>query len=188
MIAKIAYTIFIGILFAAVAILGTSTFYTAPAYPVYPSPPPPFPVVESVESYPVESNPQSINLPTDQVKEEIKEREDQAKKDQEEFDKRSKEFEKKNQSYNTNLSIMSLSFALLFMIAGILSLKKLTFLAEGLMVGGVIVLFFAFMNSAMMSIGSSSVNFSNYIKLGTILIGLLISLLLGYFKFLKPSK
>lgn len=158
--AKISYTIFIGILFAAVVIVGISTFYPSPKFPEYP---------------------RSLQFSSP---EEVKDSEE-LRKEQEEFDKTNSNFMEKQELYAVNLSAISLGFSLLLLISGIMSLNKLTFISEGLMVGGVIVLLFGFMSSFMVGPGSATnINIFRFI---VVLIGLVASLALGYLK-LKPAK
>jgi len=112
---KIIYTLFIGILFAALVGVGISAFYESPKYPDYPS---------------RLSVAQKENLSDKEYKDVVIE--------QEKFDKQQKNAQEKIEIYNRNVSIISIIAAILTLIVSLTLFKKILVIADGFLLGGVL--------------------------------------------------
>ncbi len=95
------------------------------------------------------------------------------------FDKEVKDYVKKLALYNRNVSIISLVFSLIILTLSLVLLDKLLIISDGLLLGGVFTLAYSIIR------GFSSED-EKY-RFIVVSIGLLISLFLGYVKFIKPS-
>lgn len=102
----------------------------------------------------------------------------QLKDDQIKQDKREKDFQKKISIYNRNVSVIALSAAIIYLIVSLTLTKRLMLLSDGLLLGGVFTLLY--------SIGRGFGSNDNKFQFVTVTIGLAISLVLGYIKFIKP--
>lgn len=158
MILKFIYTLFIGILLVLFVGFGIAAFYEEPKYPEYPAR-----LQYSKPAYDLEK----------QTSEEAQLREEQIK-----FDKTQKDFQKELETYNRNVSVIGLVAAILYLIISLLLAKKLLLISDGLLLGGVFTLLY--------SIVRGFASHDNKFQFITVAIGLIISLVLGYIKFIKP--
>ncbi len=159
MILKFIYTLFIGILLALFVGFGIAAFYEEPKYPE-----PPVSLRYAVPVYPeTKEGTSASQLRTDQLKQ----------------DKREKDFQKEISVYNRNVSVIALSAAIIYMIVSLSLAKHLMLLSDGLLLGGVFTLLY--------SIGRGFGSNDNKFQFVVVTIGLVISLVLGYIKFIKPK-
>lgn len=156
---KVIYTIFIGILIAIFVGVGISAYYPSPQEPDYPS---------TLKVYNLPTSPECDDrISLDLVKQ------------QRDYDLALQKYEKKMQLYNRNISIVSLIFAVLILSISLLFYQRLLILADGLLLGGVVTLLY----SIARVFGSGDDRLRFYI----VGIGLLISIILGYLKFIRVS-
>lgn len=150
---RLVYTFFLGLIIALFVGMGINTFYTEPAMPEYPQ-----------YSQPVSDD------PTQDAK---------FVKTQEEYDKKYKAYEKESQVYHRNVSIISMVFAVAFLILGLWFERKNRVIANGILMGGIFVLIY----SIARSIASTD---SKYTFIAVSL-SLLVVLYLGYRRFSTPA-
>lgn len=155
---KIIYTFFVGVLFAILVGVGIAAFYQGPKEPEYPSalkiPRPEERLAESV----------FLDL----------------RKQQENYDREFKVFQENLEVYNRNVSIIALIAAIVTVIVSLTLFKKILIIADGLLLGGVLTLFY----SIVRGFGSGDEKF----RFVVVVIGFVIALTLGYIKFIKPGK
>ncbi len=146
----LVYAFFIGILLAVFVGFGIATFYSAPEQPEFPQ------LSERVE--PFEQDDTEISA----------------------YDKEYDIYSKELQSYHRNVSIISLIAAVVLVSAGLLLAQKLTILADGILLGGLLTLIY--------SIGRSFASEDPAYSFITITISLIITFVLGYKKFVQTAK
>ena len=154
MIIKIIYTFFLALLIALFVGLGIDAFYPGPEYPKYPS-------ALSVSDGKCEESPEHKAL-------------------REDYDRKQEEFENKSKLYNRNVSIVSLSAAIIVLILSLTFLSKIKMIADGILLGGVFTTAYSIIRGLM----SEDSRFRFLI----VTIGLLIALILGYIKFIRPRE
>ena len=159
MILKVFYTIFICILLAFFVGVGTAAFYKAPQYPEYPV---------SLKYPPPGETPvkatESSNL----------------RAEQEKYEKISKVYEEKNKVYQRNVSIIALIAAVIMLVISLTIFRHLLVIADGLLLGGVFTLIYSMVRGF--------VTQDEIFRFIVISIGLAISLIIGYVKFIKPQE
>lgn len=155
---KFIYTIFLGIFVATFVGVGISAFYQEPKYPEPPL----------VIKY----------CSPEMTKDAEKYKEFQ--KVAEKYDKEQQAFQKTISTYNRNVSIISLIAAIILVIVSLTFLRKIYLIADGLLLGGVLTLLY----SIIRGFGTDD----NMFRFIVVSIGLLISLILGYYKFIKSKK
>ncbi|MDO8504098.1 MAG: hypothetical protein Q7S60_05450 [bacterium] len=158
MIVRIAYTVFIGILLATFVGVGIAAFYPGPKQPEYP--------IELTKPRPIGSDGEQW------TEEEIKK--------QQESEKERRVFEKQSQIYSKNVSIIAVSASVIILAISLIFLKTILFLADGLLLGGVLTLLY----SIIRGFQSEDEKF----RFIVVSIGLAIALFLGYIKFIKSKK
>lgn len=153
-ILKIIYTFFLGLILAIFVGVGINTFYETPTMPTYSA---------DTNSYGKE--------PTDQQVVQ-----------QRAYDKQIQQYEKDLKPYNRNVSIIALAVSVLYVIISLLFEKRIKFIADGVMLGGVFTLLYSM-------IRSFATEDSKYVFV-VVSVGLVIALYLGYHKFVKavPNK
>lgn len=157
MILKFIYTLFIGILLSLFVGFGIAAFYEKPKYPE-----PPISLRYATPIYPeAKESTYSAQITKDQIRQE----------------KVQQEFQKKLEIYNRNVSVIGLIAAIIYMVISLMLLKKLLLISDGLLLGGVFTLLY--------SIGRGFATNDNKFQFLTVTIGLIISLILGYIKFIK---
>lgn len=158
MILKFIYTLFIGILLALFVGFGIAAFYEEPKYPE-----PPMSLKYPSPIYPESKEVSfSAQITRDQIRQE----------------KIQKEFQKNIEIYNRNVSVIGLTAAIIFLTISLTLAQKLLLISDGLLLGGVFTLLY--------SIGRGFASHDNKFQFVTVAIGLVVSLVLGYIKFIKP--
>ena len=99
---------------------------------------------------------------------------------QEEYDKAQTEAQKSQENHAKNASIVSLIASIVFLILSLTVLTKIDIISEGVLQGGLVTLFYG------IGLGLGSGN-SMY-RFIVITLGMIIALILGYFRFIKPNK
>ncbi|MEW5705887.1 MAG: hypothetical protein AB1743_03690 [Actinomycetota bacterium] len=160
MILKIIYTIFLGTLLVIFVGVGIETFYPEPKYPTYP-------IIAEEPAF-------SSGSPSTQKEREARIREEQTK-----LEKQDREFRNKLGAYNSVVFLISLAFAISFLIVSLLLADKLMVIADGLLLGGMLTLIYS-VGRGMMA--------SDKFRFTALSISLVIALLLGYIKFIHPLK
>ena len=160
MVLKLVYTVFIGVLLAIFVGVGIAAFYPEPESPETPT---------LLKLY---------KLPTDPSRDPMVSA--QLQKEQEAFDEVLEIYGEKMEKYNRNVSIISLVAATLILIISLTLFRKLLIIADGLLIGGVITLLY----SVARVFGSGD----DKLRFLVVSIGLVVSLILGYLKFIEPSK
>ena len=158
MIVRIAYTVFIGILLATFVGVGIAAFYPSPKPPEYP--------IELTKLRPVVGGEQQY------TPEEVQK--------QQENEKAQREFQKQSQIYNKNVSIIAVSASVIILTITLVFLGKILFLADGLILGGVLTLLYSIIR------GFQSQD--EMFRFIVVSIDLVIALFLGYVKFIKSKK
>ena len=98
----------------------------------------------------------------------------------ENFNREQKEFLEKSKPYNRNVSIISLAAAIIVLVASLTLLAKIKMIADGILLGGV----FAMAYSIIRGLMSEDTKFRFLI----VSVGLIIALILGYIKFIRPKE
>jgi hypothetical protein len=98
----------------------------------------------------------------------------------EKYDKEQKDFQLQSKNYNRNVSIIALVASIVVVIASLTFFKTLLLIADGLLLGGVLTLLYSVIRGFDTD--------DNMFRFIVVSIGLLISLVLGYVKFIQPSK
>lgn len=160
MVLRAIYTLFIGILLALFVGLGIAAFYEKPKQPEYLTTPP---VTKPI-----------MPGSTDSAQLQMEEQ-----KHQEEYNKQWKAYQEKEQNYSKNVSIISLVAAIIILIISLTLFKNLLLISDGLLLGGVFTLMYSIVR------GFETDN--NKFRFIIVSIGLIISLILGYIKFIKPA-
>jgi hypothetical protein len=101
-------------------------------------------------------------------------------KEQVSYDKSMKVFESKSKLYNRDVSVISIVFALITLVISLTLFKKILLIADGLLLGSVFTLIYSIIRGF-----NSGDNMYRFIIVS---IGLIVSLFLGYIKFIKSSK
>ncbi|RLI44556.1 hypothetical protein DRO61_12030, partial [Candidatus Bathyarchaeota archaeon] len=104
----------------------------------------------------------------------------QLQKEQEAFDEVLKTYGEKMEKYNRDVSIISLVAAILILMISLMLFRKLLIIADGLLIGGVVTLLY----SVARVFGSGD----DKLRFLVVSVGLAVSLILGYLKFIEPSK
>ncbi len=99
-------------------------------------------------------------------------------KEQRVFDERNREFQKVNEEYNKNVSLIALICAVTFLLLGLVLARKLDIISDGLLLGGILTLIY----SIIRGFGAND----DIFRFIVVSIGLLIALVLGYIKFVRP--
>lgn len=158
MVLKLIYTFLIGIFLAVFVGVGIAAFYPGPKRPETPS---------SIK-YGFSETDKKEALSAE-YKAEI-----------EKYDQAEKEYQLQSQTYNKNVSIYSLIASILIVITSLTLFKNILFIADGLLLGGVLTLLYSVIR------GFDTQD--NMFRFIVVSIGLFISLFLGYAKFIKPIK
>jgi hypothetical protein len=159
MLIKYVYIVFIGILLAAFVGVGIAAFYKGPKPPEYP--------VEL--QYPEIKENAYLATPSAQ-----------RVKLQQEQDSQFKEFRNLDEIYQRNVSIIALLAAVIMLVISLTLLKQIQVIADGLLLGGVITLGY----SVVRGFGSND----DMVRFMVVTASLLVSIILGYIKFVRPVK
>jgi len=98
----------------------------------------------------------------------------------EEFSIANEIFQEESKLYNRNVSIISLIAAILILVVSLTLLAKIKMIADGLLLGGVFTTIYGIIRGLM----SDSSGF----RFLVITVGLIITLVLGYIKFIRPKE
>lgn len=90
------------------------------------------------------------------------------------------EYNKANKIYNRNASMIALAFAVVILIISLTLIKNLQIISDGLLLGGIFTLIYCII----LGIESEDTKF----RFAVVSIGLIISLIIGWLKFVKPQK
>lgn len=151
---KFFYTIFLALLIALFVGLGISAFYPGPKEPQYPAE-------------------LSVDKPGCEESQELK-------NTRIEFERANRDFSENFKSYSRNVSIISISAAILILIASLTLLSRIKMMADGILLGGV----FTTIYSIIRGVLSEDTKFRFLI----VTVGLIIALILGYIKFIKTKE
>ncbi len=97
-----------------------------------------------------------------------------------EFNQAQEKFMEESKPYNRNVSIISLVASIIILVLSLTLLTKIRMIADGILLGGV----FATIYSIIRGLMSQNSQFRFLI----VVIGLIIALVLGYIKFIRPKK
>ena len=159
MVLKFIYSVFIGILFATLVGVGISAFYQEPTYPEYPP----------QLSYP--AKPETEQTEADR----------QAQiKEQQMYEARSKAYQQQKQTYNRNVSIIAVIFAIAALVVSLTLFKTLLLIADGLLFGGLVTLVYSIIRGFETN--------DNLFRFIVVAIGFIVAVTVGYIKFAKPEK
>jgi hypothetical protein len=158
MFLRFVYIVFVGIIVAAFIGVGVAAFYVEPTRPDAP--------------LSVKYN-QSIQITDVTTLNAIK-------AEQAQYETDLKAYEAREQVYNRNVSIVTLLAAVLVLAASLTLLKHVSLIADGMLLGGVLTLAY----SIIRGFGTED----NRFRFVVMSASLLITLLLGYLKFLQPAQ
>lgn len=156
MIFRVVYITFIGVLLATFVGVGIAAFYPAPLMPTYPA----------ELKYP---EPQPLSKDATQSP--------QIQQTRVVFDNKQAQYNSQVKNYNRDVCIFSLIAAIMLMVISLTAVKHLYFIADGILLGGVLTL--------MYSIGRGFGTDDNKFRFVVLAIGLVIAIVLGYIKFNK---
>lgn len=100
-------------------------------------------------------------------------------KQAESFDRAEKSYMNEEKLYSRNVSIIAVIAASILVIVSLTLFRKILLIADGILLGGV----FTLLYSVIRGFGSEDTMFAFFV----VSIGLLISLILGYIKFIQPT-
>jgi D-alanyl-lipoteichoic acid acyltransferase DltB (MBOAT superfamily) len=157
MLLKYIYTLFIGILLALFVGLGIAAFYEAPKMPDYP------PSLQYARPLsPDKYGTDEAKLQAEQIK----------------YDKVSKDYQKVSNQYNRNVSIYTTVAAIIILVLSLTLVRNLLLISDGLLLGGVFTLMYSIIRGF-----DTQDNKFRFVMVTT---GLVIALILGFLKFIKP--
>jgi hypothetical protein len=154
MILKYIYTIFLALLVALFVGLGIDAFYPGPKAPDYP-------IILETEKPGCEDTAELKNARL-------------------QYAEAQKDFTEKSKPYNRNISILSLSAAIVVLTLSLTLLSKIKMIADGILLGGVFTTGYSIIRGLM----SEDTKFRFLI----VTVGLIIALILGYLKFIEPRE
>lgn len=150
---RVLYTVFLGVLLALFVGVGIATFYEGPKSPDYP---------QEV------SSPEAIDGPEYQNR-------------VVEYDRQFEIYQNQLDSYNRNVSIISLVAAVVLIVAGLVFERRIKMLADAVMLGGIFTLLY--------SIGRGFAADDNRYVFMVLSVSLLLVFYLGYRRFVRtPSR
>lgn len=155
---KLLYALLIGIFVVVFVGVGIAAFYPQLKYPV---------------------SPISMKYGSPVMDKEGKMLEE-VKVEMEKYDQEQKDFQIKSQIYNRNVSILALVFSIVIVIISLTLFKKIYLIADGLLLGGVLTLLYSVIRGF-----ESDDNMFRFVVVSA---GLIISLFLGYVKFISPME
>lgn len=105
---------------------------------------------------------------------------EEQKAQQVKYDQAMRDFQEKSKPYNRNVSIISIAAAIIILVASLTLLAKIKMIADGILLGGVFTTVYGIMRGLM----SEDTRFRFLI----VALGLVIALVLGYIKFIRPKE
>jgi len=156
---KLIYTFFLGILVATFIGLGIAAFYPAPQSPKSPESP------EVLKEVAPETNQQETPA---------------VKLAREKYEKEWAEYQKTMNVYARNVFIIALICAVIILVISLTIARNIPVIADGLLLGGTFTLFYSIVEGF-------QTNDSKF-RFLAVSLGLLITLIIGYFKFIKAEE
>lgn len=150
---KFIYTLFVGLLLAAFIGFGIDTFYPSPKEPELPA------------SLQYREAPPGASETPEQIA---------ARK---EYDAQYKTYQEQLGIYNRNVSMIALALAVIILVVSLILAGKITILADGLLLGGALTLFYSIIRGTMTAQAGY--------RFAVISVGLIITLVVGYLKFVR---
>lgn len=96
------------------------------------------------------------------------------------FDQQQKDYTKSFATYNRNVSVITLGLAVVALVVSLAFLNNIYVISNGILLGGVFTLVYSIIRGFMTD--------DTRYRFVIVTVGLLITLVLGYIKFIKPSK
>lgn len=96
------------------------------------------------------------------------------------FNQEQRDFQKKSKPYNRNVATISLAFAIAILIASLTLFSKIKMIADGVLLGGVFTTAYSIIRGLMSE--------DSRFRFLVVTVGLLIALILGYLKFIRPRE
>lgn len=96
------------------------------------------------------------------------------------FNQAQEKYMEESKPYNRNVSIMSLVASIIILIFSLTLLGKIRMVADGILLGGVFVTMYSIIRGLMSD--------SSQFRFLIVTIGLIIALVLGYIKFIRPKR
>lgn len=163
---RVLYVFFTGLLLATFVGVGIAAFYPAPELPEYP---------EELER---------VNICIDNGRcptfEGYSDPSEQQQITADEHEAELKAYDEAMQAYARNVSITSFVIALIFAIIGLATEKQLKLISDGVLLGGLFTLVYG--------IGWGFATEDDVYRFVVVTIGLIVVLVLGYLKFVKPDQ
>jgi len=153
MVLKIIYTVFLALIIALFVGLGIDAFYPSPKAPEYPV------VLQSYKEM-CEATPEQ-------------------KAAQAKFDQEQRDYIEAMKPYNRNVSMISLSAAIIVLILSLTLLAKIKMIADGILLGGVFTTIYSIIRGLMTD--------NTKFRFSIVVVGLIIALVLGYIKFIRQK-
>jgi len=101
-------------------------------------------------------------------------------KENSDFNKREKAYQTDFAKYNRNVSAMVIAFSVIILILSLTVLLKIDIIGDGILLGGILTLFYGIIRAFMSE--------SNKYQFSAVTVGLIVALVLGWWKFLKAEK
>ncbi len=161
MMIRLIYTVFLGLLLALFVGMGIAAFYPAPKAPEYTT---------------LLSEPKVAPVTGTTVSEQESAEQKIARQD---YDKQQKEFQEKSKTYNRNVSVIALGFAIIMLIVSLVAMQSIDVIADGILLGGVFNLLYSIIRGFMTD--------DTRYQFTIVTIGLITAFVLGYFKFIRPQ-
>lgn len=108
------------------------------------------------------------------------EQSEEEKAEMERFNIEQEEYSKALKNYSRNVSIISLVAAIIILILSLTLLNKIKMIADGILLGGVFIMAYSIIRGLMSE--------DSLFRFIIVAIGLVIALILGYIKFIKPKE
>lgn len=159
MLIKYVYIVFLGLILATFVGVGIAAFYKGPTYPETPA----------ALKYATPYTDTKTGTPSAEYI-----------KQQEAFDAKSKIYQEQEATYNRNVSMISLGFALLMLVVSLVFFKKIMVIADGLLLGGVLTLAYSIVRGF-----NTNDDIFRFLVVGA---GLIVAMVLGYLKFVSPRE
>jgi hypothetical protein len=102
------------------------------------------------------------------------------KAEQAKYEQGMREYNQKSKPYNRNVSIISLISAVIILIASLTLFSKIKMLADGILLGGVFTTAYSIIRGLMSE--------DSKFRFLVVVAGLVIALILGYIKFIRPKE
>lgn len=99
---------------------------------------------------------------------------------QEKYDSEQKDFREANKKYSLNASMIVIAASIILLILSLTALHSLALISDGVLLGGVLTLLYGIIRGFMSE--------NNKYQFVVVTIGLIIALILGYLRFIKPEK